>query len=74
METADDSLLARSSAIVENKNDPPADFPAKLLIEYEPAVTSFYGLRFKSHICDLQIAIRDAIYKSRSNKLLRLAV
>jgi len=34
LEAADDSLLARSSAIVENKSD----FPAKFLLEYEPAV------------------------------------
>ena len=30
-EVADDSLLARSSAVVENKNDVPVDFPAKFL-------------------------------------------
>ena len=39
-EVVDDSLLAKSSAIVENKNDLPADFPAKFLMEYEPTVTT----------------------------------
>ena len=58
LETADEGLLARSSAIDENKNDLPAVFPAKPLIEYEPTVTSFFGLHFQWHICDLQIAIK----------------
>ena len=35
------AFLQNPSAIVENKNDFPADFPAKFLLEYEPSVTSF---------------------------------
>ena len=35
------AFLQNPSAIVENKNDFPADYPAKFLLEYEPAVTSF---------------------------------
>ena len=35
------AFLQNPSSIVENKNDFPADFPAKFLVEYEPAVTSF---------------------------------
>ena len=35
------AFLQHPSAIVENKNDFPSDFPAEFLVEYEPAVTSF---------------------------------
>ena len=35
------AFLQNPSAIVENKNDFPSDFPAEFLVEYEPAVTSF---------------------------------
>ena len=35
------AFLQNPSAIVENTNDFPADFPAKFSLEYEPAVTSF---------------------------------
>ena len=35
------TFLQHPSAIVENKNDFPSDFPAEFLVEYEPAVTSF---------------------------------
>ena len=61
-EVADDSLLARSSAVVENKNDLPADFPAKFLTEYEPAVTIAH-LRFIN--CRVRHLDR-AIYKLQS--------
>ena len=40
------AFLQDPSAIVENKDD----FPAKFILEYGPGVTSFVGLRFKSHI------------------------
>ena len=35
------AFLQNPSAIVENKNDFPCDFPAEFSVEYEPAVTSF---------------------------------
>ena len=37
-------FLQDPSAIVENKNDFPTDFPAQILLESEPAVTSFARL------------------------------
>ena len=52
-----ETSLQDPSAIVENKND----FPAQILLESEPAVTSFARLAdlnrtfamYKLHICDL---------------------
>ena len=35
------AFLQDPSAIVENKNDFPAYYPVKFLLQYEPAVTSF---------------------------------
>ena len=35
------AFLQNPSAIVENKNDFPSNFPAEFSVEYEPAVTSF---------------------------------
>ena len=39
------AFLQNPSSIVENKNDFPADFPAKFLVEYELAVTIFFVVK-----------------------------